>query len=191
MTSNAEWGPGPWDDEPDQLLWKDQRTGLQCQAMRNPHMGFFCGYVGVPPGHTLFGWDYDDDIRIDPKLLQNNTIDGVSIISLFFYSKKEYDNNTAPVDLVLQVHGGVTYSAEEDGLWWFGFDCGHAFDLSPWLRMFWRRKHAFGLEHTEPLETYRDINFVKQQCADLAFQLKQLEAAKELTTATEWLKPDQ
>jgi len=164
MSGSPEWGPGPWNDEPDELRWQDARTGLWCKLLRNSMLGILCGYVGVPPGHALFGWDYHDSIK----------------------SKEEYNSGTAPIDLAFQVHGGLSYSGENNGLWWFGFDCGHAWDLVPSMVGFYRKHH---LGH-DRAQTYRDISFVKHQCADLAFQLKQLEAAKELTTAKDWHDDD-
>lgn len=68
---------------------------------------FRCGYVGVPKGSSLHGLEY---------------------ISM------EYHENS-DIDMSVDVHGGLTYSrdspeypAPSDGLWWFGFDCGHAYD---------------------------------------------------------------
>lgn len=107
---NREWGIGPWWSEPDRLEWRSH--GLPCLVVRNP-MGSLCGYVGLPPEHPLHGKGYEDD--------------GVPY-----------------------VHGGATYAAacahrvchvpapgESDNVWWFGFDCAHAGDLTPSLR-----KHA-------------------------------------------------
>ncbi len=176
MSSNPEWGPGPWDNEPDELSWQDERTGLKCKLWRHPNWGQLNGYVGVQPGHALFGWDYHDDIKLDPKFM-HGSLDEISMFSLFTYDKEALDNGTMPIDIALKVHGGVTFTAEEDGLWWFGFDCGHAFDLSPGTQAYYR-KARLGVDRHQ---TYRDVNYVKQQCADLAFQLKALEAAKELT----------
>ena len=53
------WGPGQWQDEPDKVQWADEATGLPCLAVRHPELGNWCGYVGVPEGHPLFGvrWD--------------------------------------------------------------------------------------------------------------------------------------
>jgi hypothetical protein len=31
-------------------------------------------------------------------------------------------------DTNLEVHGGITYTGEQDGLWWFGFDTSHITD---------------------------------------------------------------
>lgn len=80
--------------------------------------------------------------------------------------KKHYDG----VDV--NVHGGLTYSAEcsgeichvplpgePDNVWWLGFDCAHCGDMSPGY------KSSFGGE------SYRALAYVKGQCADLAKQL--------------------
>ena len=73
--------------------------GLRCVVVFGD-LGHRCGYVGVPKGNPLHGKDY-----FDPALA------GV------------------------ECHGGLTYSGgrnypvlNDDGLWWFGFDCDHAWD---------------------------------------------------------------
>ena len=65
-------------------------------------------------------------------------------------------------DLDLRVHGGVTFSGDKkgDGAHWLGFDCAHAGDLIPVLDPF------------ELDDQYRDIDYVKSECADLARQIK-------------------
>ena len=66
-------------------------------------------------------------------------------------------------------HGGMTFGdvgtfttclTLECG-WWLGFDCAHALDVCP-LRLDKIHKNA----------EYRDINFVKNNCIELARQLK-------------------
>jgi hypothetical protein len=100
----THWASGPWDAEPD--LVEFRHAGLPCVLRRSP-MGVWCGYVGIPPEHPDHGGDYND----------------------------------VPVE----VHGGLTYGracdphvachvpapGESDAFWWFGFDCGHGFDVSP------------------------------------------------------------
>lgn len=140
----SEWGDGPWMNEPDKLQWQDDATGLPCLIVRNSHMtGSLCGYVGLPSNHPDAGKGYDD------------------------------------VDV--EVHGGLTYSdfcqphadesigichvpapGESDRVWWLGFDCSHAFDLSPAMRAFSRPDG----------DVYRDIDYVKGQVTHLAAQLK-------------------
>lgn len=77
----AAWGPGPWVGEVDKAQWVDAATGLDCLIVRGP-MGSLCGYVGVPEGHPLYGVECSQET---PVL------------------------GAAP-DMVLHVHGGLTYS---------------------------------------------------------------------------------
>lgn len=123
----------PWENEPDREEFR--HYGLDCIMQRVESMGHWCGYVAVPPGHPLHGKDY--------------------------------------WDLDINVHGGLTYAAgcndkichepkpgEPDNVWWFGFDCAHCDDLSPYMARF--RIHG---------AVYRDINYVRRETKDLAEQL--------------------
>lgn len=139
---------GPWSDEPDKVQWIDEATDLDCLIVRN-HMGALCGYVGLPPGHSLHGLGYGE------------------------------------IDEDVDVHGGLTYAApcQEDGtichvpepgrpadVWWFGFDCAHAGDIVPDFRF------------TFHGDTYRDIAYVRAECAALAAQLCELDVRTEANT---------
>jgi len=142
LIDRTGWESGPWDDEPDRAEWVDETTGYPCLAKRN-HFGVWCGYVAVPPGHPLHGAGYD-------------TPD-------------------------VSVHGGLTYAApcqahgpddadsaichvpdpgEPEDVWWLGFDCGHWNDYHP----------DFG---ADPFRdgTYRSLDYVRTECANLAAQL--------------------
>lgn len=142
--------PGPWRDEPDKAQWVDEATDLDCLIVRN-HMGAWCGYVGLPPGHPLHGKGYDE---ADPN----------------------YE---------LDVHGGLTYAApcQEDraegichvpspgrpgDVWWFGFDCAHSMDLTPSYDL---NLHRTFLEGSQEHGIYRDVAYVRAECASLASQL--------------------
>lgn len=73
-----------------------------------------------------------------------------------FYGK-HYD------DLDLDVHGGLTYSREaEDGTWKIGFDCAHLGDLVPMNPI--RGMDSDG-------DVFRDNDFVRRECTELARQL--------------------
>ena len=146
----TSWGNGPWQDEPDKEQWQNAATGLPCLLKRNPETGALCGYVGIDPEHPMHGWDYD----------------------------------ALPFD----VHGGLTFSdgcqtgppgetvyhipeaGEPDNVWWIGFDCAHADDLMPGTV-------AILADLSPPMadrlgdETYRDVAFVKAECAMLAKQI--------------------
>lgn len=148
------WGDGPWNDEPDKEQWTDETTGYACLLKRNK-LGALCGYVGIPPGHPWYQISYDD-VRV---------------------------GQDSP-----DVHGGLTYSdqcqegpvgetichvpgpGEPEPLWWLGFDCAHAFDLSPGMRA---HERELGLSYYHHI--YRDIGYVKTECASLAAQAKSVE----------------
>lgn len=110
--------PGPWQDEHDKVVWVDEKTGLDCMVRRN-HFGVWCGYVGVGPDHPLHKepyqkWDqpgyWSDDVEVHGGLT-------------FADSCQEGNEAT-----------GICHIPQEGrphDVWWFGFDCGHAFDLSP------------------------------------------------------------
>lgn len=93
--------------EQDRVVFKAH--GFDCLIVRGP-LGAWCGYVGLPPSHPMHGKHYDV-----PQV---------------------------------QIHGGLTYSefchatichnplaGEIDQMWWFGFDCAHAFDEVPSMRI--------------------------------------------------------
>jgi len=150
------WGTGPWTDEPDKIQYVDGPSGLDCLIVRNGG-GALCGYVGVPAGHPWHSVDYD----------------GLSLRNI-------------------DVHCGLTYSAscmegapEDRGIchvpdpgrpgdvWWFGFDCAHAYDLSP--------GHAAGLREQLPgyggiYDVYRDLGYVRNEVRNLARQLAEVTA---------------
>lgn len=137
---------GPWDGEPDYVQWVDEETNLDCLAVRSP-WGTWCGYVGVPPQHPLFRTPYqkvDNDISVHGGLAYSD----------------------------LCQEGGkvchVPLSGREHNIWWFGFDCAHAFDLSPQDLLTW--PGGSGLIRGS---TYRDLPYVKEQAANLAKQLKE------------------
>lgn len=127
MITNKPWPDGPWNDEPDQVQWRDERSGLRCVMRRNPP-GHWCGYVGVPPQNIFHNKYYAPE--------KGNLIDGELVVT-----PVEYNELIEKVD----VHGGITLcdadiaiendvSAQPKGYyWWIGFDCAHGFDFSPGL----------------------------------------------------------
>lgn len=151
FVDKSGWGEGPWNEEPDKIVWTDEATGLPCMIRRHPDQGNLCGYVAVAEGHPAFNRDRED----------------------------------IPVS---GGHRGLTYSAfceqgePELGLchipepgapvrvWWLGFDCGHAFDLSPGTVATLRK---VGVDHSIYRgETYRDVPYVRECCRELAAELQ-------------------
>lgn len=143
----SEWLPGVWKDEPDKAQWQDAVTGLPCLVVRGPH-GSWCGYVGVLEAHPLYGKDYD-------------TLD-VSVHGGLTFSDK-----CAPSEKEERGICHVPSPGESDQVWWFGFDCAHAGDISPGYA---HHLHGSAFKYGE----YRDIRYVKDEVANLARQLKAL-----------------
>jgi hypothetical protein len=100
----SPWACGPWDQEPDKLLWEDSATGLPCLALRHTEQGDWRGYVGVPQGHPAFKAFDDDDLSARLAVHGGVTFAGPD---------PEGDGQPTGAG------------------WWLGFDCGHIGDLIP------------------------------------------------------------
>lgn len=75
----------------------------------------------------------------------------------------------------IEVHGGLTYANPGDaGLWWLGFDCGGAFDYPPGMVAYLRSVRDIDADRLYDRNNYRDIDYVKRECAALAQQLAKL-----------------
>lgn len=148
----SAWPDGPWREEPDKLQFVDEATGLACLIKRSVLGGNLCGYVGVDESHSLYDKSVEDEYVFD-------------------------------------VHGGITYAGlcekgpdevtichlpepgDPDPLFWFGFDCGHGWDRMPGLEA---REREFEIPTSYSSfydQEYRDLDYVKAQCALLAAQL--------------------
>lgn len=121
----------------------------------NPHR---CGYVGVNNNHKLYGLDYRDKIYMGKDWIANREIGDRGVLSLFCFALND-DKENIPLDVLFEVHGGLTFSSGRDGwkdypilsdFWFFGFDCAHSDDtLSKWsFRRVWNetRKLADQIE---------------------------------------------
>jgi hypothetical protein len=54
----SDWGPGPWQDEPDRVKWVCE--GFNCLILRVEGLGHLCGYVEIPPRHPWYRSAPDD-----------------------------------------------------------------------------------------------------------------------------------
>lgn len=157
----SQWGEGPWQTEPDSEYWVDKNTGLDCCIKRHQDLGHLCGYVRVPKEHPLFdcGYNYPADWCSTPP----------EVIWWRRYVLGQTEYALADID----VHGGLSFSGpikvtrgpEKDK--WFGFDCGHFYDLSPGIRKL-VTGHLLGVSGRN---VYRDWNYVKDEVTKLAKQL--------------------
>lgn len=157
------WGPGEWVNEPDSFCFEHE--GFRCQGVRTAvwegwegnHLsgGNWCGYVSIPPCHP---W---------------------------------HEKTWNEIGNLVDCHWGVTYwepIKQEDGSTnlLVGFDCAHSGDLIPSFEMFKQeRKDARWALDMEKLKkdfpecerlfkvTYRNIEYVKDQCREIAEQAKE------------------
>lgn len=105
-------GEGPWTDEPDKIQWIDPVTGLDCLMVRSMMSGAWCGYVGVPPGHPLYGEHDEAEEHLYPH-------GGITFGNVCEPGEPEF---------------GVCHVASAGAVekpYWVGFDCAHAGDYSP------------------------------------------------------------
>lgn len=147
-----DWPSGEWDKEPDKIQWQNEATGLPCLAVRHPSLGHWCGYVGVQRGHPDHTKDYDD---VNADVHGGLTFAGAC-------NPKE-DEATAICH--------VPDPGEPKDVWWFGFDCAHHQDASPGMTKVMRQVGI--ADHPFPGESYKTLDYVKNECAELAVQLAQ------------------
>lgn len=175
----AEWAPGPWQDEFDKAQWEDADTALPCLIVRGPS-GALCGYVGVPEGHPWYRREY-------------SYVDADAHGGLTFSShcvEKEHGDDDES-EGICHIPG----PGDPDNVWWLGFDCAHGGDYMPRFEKDTKKSHDMFLSATvlPPSDEfrdslrrveeyymsgkYRDVPYVKNECADLA---RQIFAAKDL-----------
>lgn len=181
FAGRAEWGPGPWQDEPDLVEWRHV-SGLPCLVVRGP-TGAWCGYVGVPGSHPWFGHEYG-------KVDEHSSHGGLTF------------SGTCRGDIC-----HVAQDGEPETVWWFGFDCAHAGDLAPGLNVYRRKaREQFSPEGAALLglservaqlaaetyaedswEKYRDLPYVRGCVDELAHELM-MKGTQHVAFAGWWLK---
>lgn len=209
----SAWGDGPWTSEPDRAEW--EHAGLPCLALRGPEFsGHWCGYVAVPPGHPMHGKGYSEEVpalaaALDARMNQPLGDNPSFAVMLACLS----GTVEARADVVLNVHGGLTYankcsgkichvpkSGEPDDVWWFGFDCAHAGDFQPAYHAKYKNRgypfnggeydHARALAANDwSIETYRTLDYVREQANSLADQLASLSALVEPAQSADAVDP--
>jgi hypothetical protein len=165
----AGWGEGPWADEPDKVQWVDEATGLDCLAVRNENFGSWCGYVGVSEHHPAFGKGYDDVDEYDSDAgAQAISVHGGLTFAGLCMEPREGEPN----------HGicHVAYPGRPDKVWWLGFDCAHAFDAMPASAARWGK---VTLAASGRPDTYRTLDYVREECRALAGQLAAMPPERE------------
>lgn len=134
----ARWRRGEWDSEPDIAMWTTSVAG---------HV-MYCAIVRHSHLGHLCGY--------------------VGVLA-------DHPNFATPCDYSGEdtdcfwptVHGGVTWDDTKDGVRWFGFDCAHSQDVTPYSRA-----HYDGL--------YKDFEYVTHEVRSLAVQIAQFVPTKEI-----------
>lgn len=150
-------------------------------------MGWRCGYVGIPIGHSLYKKEYTDYLDIPKSELDGERLDKRGVMPLFFAAFD--DDERIRMDLYFNVHGSLTYSGDNDGtypvesnLWWLGFDCGHygdGMDLNL-MEEYWGNdeyiKRRIEIEKEYPVHDYpvRSKKYVENECMSLVDQIIEL-----------------
>jgi hypothetical protein len=197
----STWGDGPWQNEPDKVQYPDPHTGLPCLIVRNP-MGALCGYVGVPKDHPAYGRHYD---QVDADVHGGLTFSGhcrdtspveyqAQLAAMPKVREQAEKHPKGDAARILKEWESVMHSyeawlekarsrsichlvdpEESDDVWWLGFDCGHAYDLAPGM-IAQMRELGVASWRADSTDVYRTIEYVKDQIADLAQQLKEMAA---------------
>jgi hypothetical protein len=176
----------PWESEPDSLDF--EADGLPCAMRRNERWQTWCGYVGVPPEHPLYGLPTNHLLKLPASWFEGRKLlQGVGPMDLFIHILSDAKDDTFPISIALQVHGGVNFAEHghtlKDGYWWFGFDCGHAGDFVPNNPDIKREMNQMVESMPEHMRAtirdivfreegvYRDQQYVVSECQSLAAQL--------------------
>lgn len=166
------------------MIEKDWITAAGLRAVVRIHesLGHRCGYVGLPPSHTLYGVSYSDKhpfLRFDSSRKFDDHAPVLAVFAHALRGDEEGEMNSP--EMVFEVHGGLTYSSsgtktgypleEPNDLFWYGYDCGHAGDApSP---EFIAAKEAADQYYYTRLGTdiHRTLEYCIVECESLARQL--------------------
>jgi hypothetical protein len=151
----------------DKVAWRDAATGYECIIMRDEPRGYLSGYVAVPPGHPLYGFDHDAippdlDIEVHGGLTYSAVCDeGPNPRRVLMREARRICHVNLPPRYASD------YRAGHDQAWWVGFECNHVYDVVPEDRD--DRSRFLGRETGA---IFRDEAYVYDQVVDLAAQLR-------------------
>ena len=158
--------------------------GYRCVTIFG-HMGWRCGYVGLPKEHPLYRKNCGDILDITFEQMKDTYQEKRGILPWVFSCTKNMEDKVT-LDFYFNVHGSITYSngekdyPVESDLWWLGFDCGHAGDkrdLDKILEIWGDDPHIRQKVYIDKQYLYdddyeiRDLEYVKQECRNLVDQI--------------------
>lgn len=162
---------GPWLGEADKVAWRDSATGYDCIVLRHATDGTLGGYVGLPLGHPLWGFE----AGAIPSGL------GVDVHGGITYGRicQERRPTSGPRARLAAEARRICHvpnrdherrepvGADDRHAWWFGFRCDRVHDVIPAPREPHRRRAM----EAEVGAVYRDDAYVIEETRDLARQL--------------------
>lgn len=166
VIDRTNWPKGPWDSEPDKEQWVDKETCYPCIILRHDVSGHLCGYVGIDKAHPMYKKMYID---FEEDLDAHGGITYTELLS----------DDMRPNPLNTSLLADSETSVNSNSLWWIGFDCAHLGDLEPNNR--WNKPATM----YKYKETYKDWDYVKNQCEQLALQLYRAEQNSRVTSKDE------
>ncbi len=158
-----------WEREPNELFWTDEYSEYDCAILRHVTFGTLCGYVRIPEDNIFYDVSYTTEIYESQEMKSLKLNDNTFLIQNMARS--------ILVECIFDVHGGLTFSDftnfKKDGLskgFWYGFDCSQFWDYMPYYPT--KVNHELA---------YRNIEYVKDQCTNLAKQLFDINTQQVLT----------
>jgi hypothetical protein len=164
---------GPWIGEADKLSWVDDETGFECIMLRETGDGYLSGFVGVPCGHPLWGWNHEaipTDLGIDVHggLTYSRICDEGPEPTRRIAVEARRICHVPRVPYQFEPISHATDHRPEDAhVWWFGFDCNHLYDVIPG-----ETRHGLRFLGAETGAKYRDDGYVVREVINLARQLR-------------------
>jgi len=138
------------------------------------NMGHRCGYIRIPSGHSLYGLDYSEQIPIKFKKISKERIGKRGVIPIFCAGRLKPNDNIS-MDLLFNVHGGITFSGKEIAGkkgWWIGFDCAHSGDSKDISLMDKKHREIEEKFHLSfPGGVVRTTKYVESECKNLIDQI--------------------
>ena len=144
----TNWPKGPWLTEPDHVMWiNDDSGGYRC-VMRRNLIGAWCGFVGIPPTHTLYMVPHTDPSYCYVDVHGDVTFSGFKDMESVLFSPPTKT-------------------------WWVGFDAMQDTDLCPGAGSVipvTKARRIKGKVSTIEQE-YRDMEYIQNEVNFLAVQL--------------------
>lgn len=173
----APKAPGPWNGEAEKVAWTDAATGYGCIIRRSAAGGHLAGYVGIMPGHPLFG--YCASALRDVGLRIHG---GVNYAEPCLGPEPENRSvcHVSASDRMRAARAPKSARAH-DHMWWIGFECNQPTDVVPGERPSLPPSMLTGTVE----RVYRDEGYVLEQCRWLAEQLKAIGDGRDLSDVPE------